>query len=62
MRLILFLIQIALLAAGFSSNRQDAMIGAAVFCVVLVAIAYFDALGKASQRSNQPAKTNRSHP
>lgn len=62
MRLILFITQIAMLAAGFSSNRADAMVGAAVFCVLAVAIVYFDALGKASQRSNQPAKTNRSHP
>lgn len=39
MRLILFITQIAMLAAGFSSNRADAMAGASVFavlCVVLV--------------------------
>jgi hypothetical protein len=43
MRLILFLMQIAMLAAGFSSNRAGAMVGAAVFCVLAVAIVICDA-------------------
>lgn len=43
MRLILFTMQIAMLAAGFSSNRADAMVGAAIFCVLAVVIVFFDA-------------------
>jgi hypothetical protein len=61
MRLILFLMQIAMLAAGFSSNRADAMVGAAVFCVVAVAIVVLDARQKAIPKSARPIKTNRSH-
>ena len=38
MRLIPVLLQIAMLAAGFSSNRADAMAGAAIFSVLTVAI------------------------
>lgn len=39
MKLLLTLLQILMLAAGFASNRADAMAGASVFavlCVVLV--------------------------
>ena len=61
MRLILFLMQIAMLAAGFSSNRADAMVGAAVFCVVAVAIVVLDARQKAIPQSARPIKTHRSH-
>lgn len=60
MRLILFLMQIAMLAAGFSSNRADAMVGAAVFGVIAVAIVYFDALGKTNRISTPPSKILRS--
>ena len=60
MRLILFLMQIAMLAAGFSSNRADAMVGAAVFGVIAFAIVYFDALGKTNQISTPPSKIHRS--
>lgn len=62
MRLILFLMQIAMLAAGFSSNRADAMVGAAVFSVLAVAIVYFDALREPNSGRNPSLKTNRSHP
>ena len=51
MRLILFIMQIAMLAAGFSSNRADAMVGAAVFCVLAVAIVICDA--QRATRSNR---------
>ena len=60
MRLILFLMQIAMLAAEFSSNRADAMVGAAVFGVIAVAIVYFDAAGKTNQISTPPSKIHRS--
>lgn len=51
MRLILFVTQIAMLAAGFSSNRADAMVGAAVFGVLAVAIVICD--GKRATRPNR---------
>lgn len=38
MRLIPPLLQIAMLALGFASNRADAMAGAAVFAVITVAV------------------------
>ena len=38
MKLPLFLLQIFMLALGFSSNRADAMGGAAAFAVLCVAI------------------------
>ena len=56
MRLILFLMQIAMLAAGFSSNRADAMAGAAIFCVVAVAIVVLDARQKAIHQSARPIR------
>ena len=61
MRLILFLMQIAMLAAGFSSNRADAMVGAAIFCVLAVVIVISNAR-QARGVSARPIKTNRSHP
>lgn len=36
MKLLLALLQILMLSAGFSSNRADAMAGAAAFSVLLV--------------------------
>ena len=51
MRLILFIMQILMLAAGFSSNRADAMVGAAVFCVLAVAIVICG--GQRATRSNR---------
>lgn len=62
MRLILFLMQIAMLAAGFSSNRPDAMVGAAVFCVLAAVIVYLDARREPNSGRNHSLKTNRSHP
>ena len=38
MNLIPLLLQIAMLTLGFSSNRSDAMAGAAVFAVLTVAV------------------------
>lgn len=38
MRLIPPLLQIAMLALGFASNRADAMAGAAIFAVLTVAV------------------------
>jgi len=38
MRLIPPLLQIAMLALGFASNRADAMAGAAAFAVITVAV------------------------
>ena len=61
MRLILFLMQILMLAAGFSSNRADAMVGAAAFCVLAVVIVIADAR-QARSASTRQFKTNRSHP
>jgi hypothetical protein len=61
MRLILFITQIAMLAAGFSSNRADAMVGAAVFCVLCVVIVISSAR-QARGASTRQFKTNRSHP
>jgi len=61
MRLILCLLQIAMLAAGFSSNRADAMVGAAVFSVLCVVIVISSAR-QARGVSTRQLKTNRSHP
>lgn len=49
MKLLIALLQILMLAAGFASNRADAMAGAAVFAVLCVAVA---ALG-----STRPAQS-----
>lgn len=59
MRLILCLLQIAMLAAGFSSNLADAMVGAAVFSVLAVVIVFFDAKHQAEQSSRVFMKTRR---
>ena len=56
MRLILFLMQILMLAAGFSSNRADAMVGAAVFAVLAVAIVILSN----RQASSLPVRRGRS--
>lgn len=61
MRLILFLMQIAMLAAGFSSNRAGAMVGAAVLCVICVVIV-ISSVRQARGISPRQFKTNRSHP
>lgn len=61
MRLILFITQIAMLAAGFSSNLADAMVGAAVFSVLCVAIVISNDK-QARGVSTCQLKTNRSHP
>ena len=58
MRLILFLMQIAMLAAGFSSNRADAMVGAAVFSVLCVVIVISSAR-QARGASTSQLKTSR---
>jgi len=61
MRLIPVLLQIFALAAGFSSNRADAMVGAAVFSVLCVVIVISSAR-QARGASARQLKTNRSHP
>jgi len=41
MKLLIAMLQILMLAAGFASNRADAMAGAAVFAVLCVAVVIF---------------------
>ncbi len=40
MKLLIALLQIAMLAAGFASNRADAMAGAAVFSVLCLVVVF----------------------
>lgn len=55
MRLIPVLLQIAMLAAGFSSNRADAMAGAAIFSVLTVAIVIINSRRAVKTRSGRLA-------
>lgn len=55
MRLIPVLLQILMLAAGFSSNRADAMAGAAIFSVLTVAIVILNSRRAVKPRSGRIA-------
>ena len=63
MRLIPVLLQIFALAAGFSSNRAEAMYGGAAFAVLTVVIYALTASRRETRYSStRQLKTNRSHP
>lgn len=55
MKLLIAMLQILMLSAGFASNRADAMAGAAVFSVLCVVVVFVGSMKKVSAAKSSKA-------